>query len=221
MTTRREIVLLVTGFGRFPGAPFNPTEKIVAALGGAFARRLARLGVRLERRVLPVTWEGTPAALRRLEAELRPDAVLHLGLAARRPRVTAEIRAHNRNRPLSPDAGGARAPRGTIDPDAPPTAPSTVPLARLISAMARAAPSAASNDAGAYLCNLALWTSLRQGPAGRPVAFVHMPRPRGARARPGASSRPTLAALTRTAEIAVLELARTARAPRRPTFEQG
>ena len=126
---RRGIVLLVTGFGPFPGAPSNPTRTIVRALGGAFARRMARLGVRLERRILPVTWAGTPAARRDLEAALRPDAILHLGLAARRAVVTVERRAHNRNRPLSQDAQGRRACAPVIDTGAPAIRPATVAVA--------------------------------------------------------------------------------------------
>lgn len=175
---RREKILLVTGFGRFPGAPFNPTEKIVKALGGGFARRLARLGWRLERAILPVDWARLPAELARLETELAPDAVLHLGLAARRRAVTVETRAHNRRRPLSCDAAGRRAATASIAKGAPFTRPATIHVARMVAALAGAAP---SNDAGAYLCNLALWTSLAQGRPGRPVAFVHVPKTRGPR----------------------------------------
>lgn len=204
----RALTLLVTGFGAFPGAPFNPTEQIVAALGGAFARRLARLGVRLERRILPVTWDGTPAALRALEAELRPDAVLHLGLAARRLKVTVEARAENRNRPLSTDAAGRRAPATVLAPGGARFRRATVAVAPLTARLARATPTAPSIDAGAYLCNLALWTSLGQGRPGRPVVFLHVPRPRG---RKGVSRRPSLAALARMAQAACLEMARAAR----------
>jgi pyroglutamyl-peptidase len=213
----REIVLLVTGFGRFPGAPFNPTERIARGLGGAFARRLARLGVRLERRILPVTWEGTPAALRALERDLAPDAVLHFGLAGRRRAVTVEARADNRNRLLSADADGRRAPVATIAPGRAFHLPSRVSLGPMTAALGGKAPTGLSNDAGAYLCNLALWTSLAQGDPRRPVVFVHVPRPRSAglrrdrlagRAGPG---RPTMRALIEMAQAACLRTALEAR----------
>ena len=207
--------LLVTGFGRFPGAPFNPTERILARLDAAFARRLARLGWRLERASLPVVWETLPAELARLERKFKPDAVLHLGLAARRRIVTVEARAHNRRRPLSVDASGRRAPTPRIEPGAPPTRPATICAPRMIAGLRRVAAAGPSNDAGAYLCNLALWTSLAQG-GGRPVVFVHVPRPANARGR-RASSRPTMAALIRMAEQACLALARQARRKRAVT----
>ncbi|MBK9083353.1 MAG: hypothetical protein IPL88_15340 [Rhizobiales bacterium] len=206
---RRAVVLLVTGFGPFPGARSNPTQRIVRALGGAFAQRMARLGVRLERRILPVTWAGTPAALRDLEAELAPDAILHLGLAARRRTVTVERRAHNRNRPLSQDANGRRASARIVDAGAPATRAATVSIHSLVADLSRIAPTAPSNDAGAYLCNLALWTSLALGRA-RPVVFVHIPRPANPRGR-RAAARPTMAALIRMAEQACLALAIQAR----------
>lgn len=210
---RREKILLVTGFGRFPGAPFNPTEKIVAALGGGFARRLARLGWRIERRVLPVEWARLPAELARLEAELAPDATLHLGLAARRRGVTVEARAHNRRRPLSCDAAGRRAGDPRIDAAAPFTRPATVDVARMTVALSHAAPTAVSREAGAYLCNLALWESLGRA-AGRPVVFVHVPPPlsrRPKRAPRLRAPRPDLADLIRAAKAACLTLIAAAR----------
>lgn len=210
---RREKILLVTGFGRFPGAPFNPTERIVAALGGAFARRLARLGWRIERRIVPVEWARLPAALARLKAELAPDATLHLGLAARRRVVTVEARAHNRRRPLSCDAAGRRAGGVPIDAAAPFTRPATVDVARMAVALAHAAPTAVSRDAGAYLCNLALWESLCRA-AGRPVVFVHVPPPssrRPKRALRPRAPRPDLAGLIRAASAACLTLIAAAR----------
>lgn len=202
----RAKVLLVTGFGRFPGAPFNPTQRIVAALGGAFARRLARLGWRLERRILPVVWNELPRELARLDAALRPDAILHLGLAARRRVVTVEARAHNRRRPLGHDAAGRRAETIRIEKGAAFTREASA-HARLIPAMRGATPTARSNDAGAYLCNLALWESLGRG-AERPVAFVHVPPPRPARARGPrrGAARPSLVALVAATRIACLAL---------------
>lgn len=208
----RAKVLLVTGFGRFPGAPVNPTERIVAALSGGFARRLARLGWRLERRILPVQWDALPAALARLEAELAPEAVLHLGLAGRRKLATVETRAHNRRRPLSFDAAGRRPEAICIEQGAPFTQASRPNAARMVAALRGATATAISIDAGAYLCNLALWSSLHAGRGARAVAFIHVPKIRAAskprRRGKARSSAPTAAALARMAQIACLHLAR-------------
>jgi pyroglutamyl-peptidase len=204
-------VLLVTGFGPFPGAPSNPSERLVRGLAGAFARRLARLGVRLETRILDVRHATIAPALAALEAGLAPDAALHFGLAGRRRVVTVETRAHNRNRLFSVDAG-RRLPEGLLlERGGPATRRATAPLARLTAALGRATPTRVSIEAGAYVCNRTLWVSLAQAPRGRPVVFVHIPRPRRAGARKGADPRPSRADLTRMAEAACLCMAQAAR----------
>lgn len=208
---RRDLVLLVTGFGPFPGAPNNPSATLVRGLAGAFARRLARLGVRLETRILDVVHATIAPDLARLEAELNPDAILHLGLAGRRRTVTVETRAANRNRLFSVDAARRLAGAMTLDPAGPPQRRASAPLAPLITALDRAAPTRASIDAGAYVCNRTLWCSLERAPPGRPVVFVHIPRPRRPTARKGVDPRPTRADLARMVESACLTLIRAAR----------
>ncbi|MBL8590551.1 MAG: peptidase C15 [Methylobacteriaceae bacterium] len=215
MSARRDIVLLVTGFGPFPGAPFNPSAAIVGRLDGAFARRLARLGVRLETRILDVLHATIAPALAALESELAPDAVLHFGLAGRRRVVTVEQRAHNRNRLFSVDAA-RRLPEGLVlERGGPATRRASAPLAPLIAALDRLAPTRASIDAGAYVCNRTLWFSLAPAARRRPTVFIHIPRPRRTAARKGSDVRPTRADLDRMAEAACLVMARAARLTRR------
>jgi pyroglutamyl-peptidase len=208
----RAIVLLVTGFGPFPGAPSNPSERLVRGLRGAFARRMARLGVRLDTRILDVTHATIAPALAALEGELAPDAALHFGLAGRRRVVTVETRAHNRNRLFSVDAD-KRLPCGLLlERGGPATRRASAPVTRLISALDRATPTRSSIDAGAYVCNRTLWHSLAQAPRARPVVFVHIPRPRRAGARRGRDARPARVDLQRMAQVACLVMARAARA---------
>lgn len=211
MSGRAPKVLLVTGFGRFPGAPFNPTQKIVAALGGDFARRLARLGWRLERRILPVDWSRLPTELARIETDLRPDAILHLGLAGRRRVVTVETRAANRRR-YSLDAAGRRPDGPLIDAASPPLRSAGAWPPRLVAAMSQATPTRISHDAGGYLCNLTLWQSLAR--RDRPSLFVHVPSPKRpfhpghrttGRQRRG---NPSTTQLVAVARLAALRLAR-------------
>jgi pyroglutamyl-peptidase len=73
--------ILVTGFGKFPGARDNPTAQLVYALGG-HRGRLARPGVELETAVLPVNYAEVAGKLEELDETLKPDAILHFGLAA-------------------------------------------------------------------------------------------------------------------------------------------
>ena len=74
--------VLVTGFGAFPGAPRNPTLAILDLLRTRHAGRLARLGLSLDLRVLPVRFGAVAPALeeapwrrrRWLQRALSPDA---------------------------------------------------------------------------------------------------------------------------------------------------
>lgn len=204
----RERLILVTGFGPFPGAPFNPSGALVKRLARRMTARLMIAGVRLECRILPTVYATIASDLARLETELAPDAMIHFGLAGRRRNVTVEVRAHNRFRPLSFDAAGRLPPSRLLEEGAPFTRPVTAGAVGLAAQMARVTPTGLSNDAGAYVCNQTLWHSLARA-AGRPAVFIHIPRPRRA-ASPCAkgSRRPTMQALLRMAEIAVMEIAR-------------
>src|SRR5208282_3406730 len=76
--------VLLTGFGPFPGAPFNPSAVLVKAL--ARRRRPALAGV--ER--LPYVFETNYAAVDKILPglfALRPDIVLMFGLAGHRRRL--------------------------------------------------------------------------------------------------------------------------------------
>ncbi len=63
------MTLLLTGFPSFAGVERNPSEQIVAALGGSAIGGLEVVG-----RVLPVSAERTPGAVRAAIAETSPSA---------------------------------------------------------------------------------------------------------------------------------------------------
>lgn len=200
-------VILVTGFGPFPGAPFNPSGTLVKRLARGMTQRLALHGLRLECRILPTVYASIASDLARLEEELRPIAMLHFGLAGRRPNVTVERRAHNRFRPLSFDAAGKLPPRRKLDEAAPFTRPIAITPQRLAAQLDAASPCGLSNDAGAYVCNQTLWHSLARAGT-RPALFIHIPRPRRKGPRRAASHRPTMDALVRMGELALMEILR-------------
>lgn len=204
----RQRVILVTGFGPFPGAPFNPSGALVKRLARSMTARMKLSGVRLECRILPTVYATIASDLARLETELAPDAMIHFGLAGRRRNVTVEVRAHNRFRPLSFDAAGRLPPAQLLEEGAPFTRPVKAGPARLAAQMARVTPTGLSNDAGAYVCNQTLWHSLARA-GERPAVFIHIPRPcRAASPCAKASRRPTMDALLRMAETAVADIAR-------------
>jgi pyroglutamyl-peptidase len=169
--------ILVTGFGPFPGAAANPSQAVLRLLARDHARALARAGVDLRLACLPVVHAGAQARLEALRARHKPHAVLHLGLAARRRRLTLEARASNRMSLLAADASGARAGERLLEPGGPAARRTRAPLPHMLADLrGRGLAAALSQDAGAYLCNQTLYASL-MGPIPA-AAFLHLPRPR-------------------------------------------
>jgi pyroglutamyl-peptidase len=170
--------LLVAGFGAFPGHAVNPAQKVVESL----ARRKAAFGlagIDLHVAVLPVEYEALSPLLCRLFVEKMPDAVLLLGVAARRKSLSIETVAHNRVSLLRPDAAKQRAWSRFIVHGGPATLSSPCPAARLV-ALARKAglPARLARDCGDYLCNEGFYLSLLMD---RRASFVHLPDWRGKR----------------------------------------
>ena len=170
--------ILVTGFGPFPGAPYNPTGALAHAL--ARGRHPLLRGATVRARVLPTHWPSVATLIAELERD-DPDVVLMLGLAAARRHVCIERLAVDAAEPL-PDAAGALPPVGVGEPA---HIGCAAPAPRLLKALRAAGlPARHSDDAGRYLCNaLAFAVYARAGATGRPrrAVFVHVPlaAPRG------------------------------------------
>jgi pyroglutamyl-peptidase len=175
--------VLITGFGPFPGAPFNPTGPLVQRLGAR--RRPALADVIRIVHVFRTSYAAVDAELPGLIARHRPDVLLLFGLAARTPYLRIETRARNAVSAVVPDASGRIVRTTCIRPGGPTTLPGHAPFQRLAQA-ARAArvPVRLSGNAGSYLCNYLYWCALEHEPHGRSplVVFVHVPLVR----RPGA-----------------------------------
>src|ERR1700682_6410513 len=105
-----------TGSGPFPGAPYNPTQPLVARL--LRLRRPAFDDVELTGHIFPVTYRDVDRELPQLLAKHRPQALLRFGLASRTPYVRIETRARNAVTMLWPDADHTRVRKGSIAPDA-------------------------------------------------------------------------------------------------------
>src|SRR5260370_11807444 len=104
--------ILITGFGPFPGAPFNPTQPLVARL--LRLRRPAFGDVELVGHIFHVTYSTVDRELPALIARHRPQALLMFGLAARTAHVRIQTRARNRGTTTFPDADRNRARKGSI-----------------------------------------------------------------------------------------------------------
>jgi pyroglutamyl-peptidase len=206
--------ILVTGFGPFPGAPFNPTGPLVARL--LRLRRPALSEVELTGHIFPVTYGAVDRELPELLVGYRPQALLMFGLASRTPYLRIETRARNAVTTLWPDADHTRVRKGSISgsADAMMFGPHTAKLLR--AADATGIDARASRDAGSYLCNYLSWRAIEatgrdDGP--RLAAFVHVPLlARGnAPPRKGAAHRMTLEQLVDAGEAMLMELVRLAR----------
>jgi pyroglutamyl-peptidase len=90
---RDKLRILITGFGPFPGAPFNPTEPLVARL--LRLRRPALGDVELTGHIFRVSYAAVDRELPQLLTKRRPHALLMFGLAGRTPLVRIETRARN------------------------------------------------------------------------------------------------------------------------------
>jgi pyroglutamyl-peptidase len=209
-----QLRILITGFGPFPGAPFNPTQPLVARL--LRLRRPALSDVELSGHIFPVTYRAVDRELPELLAQHRPDALLMFGLASRTPYVRVETRARNAVTTLWPDAEHTRVRLGSIVPDAGarPFGPHTAKLLR--AAVATGVDARASRDAGSYLCNYLSWRAIEAVGAGngpRLAAFVHVPllARDGAAQRKGTRHRVTLEQLVDAGEAMLLEMVRLTR----------
>lgn len=183
--------LLVTGFGPFPGAPFNPTTPLVKHL--ARLRRPGLADVRIVGHVFPTSYAAVDRDLPVLIAKHKPDALLMFGLATRAKHVRIETRARNALA-LLPDVKGATVHKAKIAPGGPAALTMPAPTMRLLNAACAArVPTVPSRDAGRYLCNYLCWraaevAATKDGP--RLATFIHVPPiPRVARPRrPGKRS---------------------------------
>ncbi len=211
---RNPLRLLITGFGPFPGAPFNPTEPLVARL--LRLRRPALADVELVGHIFPVTYRDVDRQLPDLLATHRPHALLMFGLASRTPHVRIETRARNAVTTLWPDADHARLRKGSISgsADALTFGPHTAKLLR--AAVGTGIDARASRDAGSYLCNYLGWRAIEatlgdNGP--RLAAFVHIPllARGGVSRRKGTPHRITLEELVDAGEAMLLEMVKLTR----------
>jgi len=159
--------LLLTGFGPFGSIAVNPSQVIAERLHGATFGSL-----RVVSHVLPVVFGEDAALVESLVAEHDPVVVLSLGVAARDG--TLRLETLGRNLRQSPEG-----PR-PIAEDGPGDAAATLALGHVLAAVERAeVPIRLSDDAGDYLCNHSLYTTLRLAERAKGrfrAGFLHIPK---------------------------------------------
>jgi pyroglutamyl-peptidase len=165
--------VLVTGFEPYGGGRINPSALVVRTLDGAEVGSARVVG-----RTLPVTFRGLRERAAALVREVRPAAVISLGLWPGEPTIRLERLAVNVADCEIPDNEGAFLEDAPL---APGTAaiPSRLPLRAIERALVDAGiPARVSNTAGTFLCNATMYTFLDATSDSEPpvpCGFVHLP----------------------------------------------
>ena len=165
--------VLVTGFGPFADVADNPSA--------AVARRLADEppgGVDVHAETLPVEYDAAAERVAALIEELRPDAVLCLGVARGRGRIDFEALARG-------GCGGGLDTAGKTPERSRPMGDvrrATVPVEALSRHLDAGGESVGvSTDAGGYVCDHVMYHALRATESAHTLAgFIHLPDPASA-----------------------------------------
>ena len=152
--------IIVTGFMPFGGEDINPAWEAAAALEDNIA------GARIVKLRLPVSYARSWAMLKECIDRETPDAVLMLGQAGGRTKITAERYGRNVKDCAAPDCDGELC-RGV------PVAEGGEAVLESALALRLSPPLGLSENAGGYVCNCLCYNALR-GFEG-PCAFVHVP----------------------------------------------
>jgi pyroglutamyl-peptidase len=151
------VTILLTGFEPWGKNRVNPSGEIARALGG---------------HVLPVDFAIAARELRRLIRQTRPKALLMLGLATGRKRISLEAVALNVDH--YEGRGKQQRWRRPIRRRAPIALEARLPLDRIFRRLKAArVPATLSHHAGTFVCNHVFYEGLAafEGPCG----FVHVP----------------------------------------------
>ena len=165
--------ILVTGFEPFGGETVNASWEAARKLDGW------RDGFNAVARLLPCAYDASVNELIRAIEDLRPDAVLMTGQAARRGVVCVERFACNLDDAAAPDNLGALRWAVAISRGAPERLEASAPVSAITRAIRAAGiPARVSRSAGGFVCNHLYYGALQYmrdtgWPA--PTVFVHLP----------------------------------------------
>ena len=161
--------ILITAFSPFGGDALNASQEILNALPETLG------GVRLEKRLLPVSFRASSRLALEAAERLRPGAIVCLGQAGGRDVVTPERVAVNLMDAAISDSDGFQPVDEPVIPNAPAAYFSTLPVKAMVEAMQRVGvPARLSNSAGTYVCNALMFAMLHQT-KDIPCGFIHVP----------------------------------------------
>ena len=165
--------LLLTGFEPFLNFPINPTENIVKELDGQTIGEYKIIG-----KILPVDFQSAGELLIQFYHEINPNAVVSLGLAGGRFKITPERIAINCNDGAADNKGNKFIGK-KIDGKGPDGLFSTLPVQAIVDHLnENKFPAEVSNSAGTYLCNNVMYQMLNElkiKVISIPSGFIHIP----------------------------------------------
>ena len=165
--------MLLTGFESYGGRSLNPAEQVVKRLNGADIR-----GVRVVGHTLPVDYRAIEPRVSQLIEEVRPRAVICLGLWPGTPILRVERIAVNIADFEIPDNVGHMT-RGPVVEGGAAAYASTLPIHAIQDRLLEAGvPARLSASAGTFLCNALMYHALRacaEHAPGVPCGFIHLP----------------------------------------------
>ena len=165
--------LLLTGFEPFLNFTVNPTMQIVEELHGTTIGDYT-----IHSEVLTVDFQSSGEQLLTHIEALQPDAVLSLGLAGGRYKMTPERIAIN-VKDGEPDNNGHKPVDEMIQAQGQDGYMSTLPVRAMVDRLlAEGLPAELSNSAGTYLCNNVMYEGLHYAATQRPAmksGFLHIP----------------------------------------------
>jgi pyroglutamyl-peptidase len=165
--------MLLTGFESYGGRSLNPSEQVVKRLDGAEI-----CGARVIGRTLPVAYADLGDRIAALIEEVRPRAVICLGLWPGTPVLRLERIAVNIADFEIPDNVGLMTCGPVVEGGAD-AYPSTLPIHAIHDRLLAAGiPARLSGSAGTFLCNALMYHALRHSAEHAPAAlcgFVHLP----------------------------------------------
>jgi pyroglutamyl-peptidase len=165
--------MLLTGFESYGGRSLNPAEQVVKRLDGT---EVADVGV--NGHTLPVNYVELGPRIARLIEEVRPRAVVCLGLWPGTPLPRLERIAVNIADFEIPDNVGHMT-RGPVVEGGAEAYQSTLPIHAIQDRLLAAGiPARLSGSAGTFLCNALMYHALRacaEHAPGVPCGFIHLP----------------------------------------------
>ena len=163
--------LLITAFEPFGGEDINASLLVLERLPETIG------DWEITKQSVPVVFGEAAETVITKADEIKPDAILCLGQAAGRSKVTPEYVGINFRNARIPDNAGQQPVRETIVPYGPDAYFSTLPVFDMAEAIIKNdLPGEVSYSAGTYVCNDLLYSLLHHYcGTGVRVAFIHFP----------------------------------------------